>query len=213
MIRPKYPDEVIYSIARVTLANARENVADLNSFGITAEVLTAFETSIETAAALPSGPVLLLGQKNLTGNKNSAIDACYDWGKALQTRLKFVFGRKSPQSDTFPNKSFLAARTSETRMAAVMEVLLSLAEQYQDALAAAGQTPEVIAAGRTLLTQMREAEAQQELKKAAKNAGNRKRYKQLDEIYETTNRVNEIGRLVFKNDPDKQALFKSRWPR
>ena len=117
------------------------------------------------------------------------------------------------QATSFPAVEFADAIRSEKKMLPLMEGMLSLAQKYSADLSSHGQTPEVITRGLDLLAELRDADAAQELKKDDKQAASQTRYQQFAQLYETVNRINKVGRLVFKDDPARLTLFESKWPR
>ncbi len=212
MNRPRFSEQIILSVAKTTLTNARNNLTGLSEFGVNEDLLNQFEANIRTAEALPGETQKRIELKELTRDKDEALDACYAWGRKLQTRLELAFGKNSSQTKSFPTKEFGKAASSENTMMSVMEILLSLAEQHKTELANYGQTPEVLAQGSQCLDELRAADAAQELKKDTKLGATRERYQHFQTIYDTVNRINKVGRLVFASDPVRLALFESKWP-
>lgn len=212
MNRPRFSEETILSVAKTTLENARTYQADLASFGVTTQLLDAFESNIQAAEALPDETANRINLRGITQEKDSALEACTEWGRRLRTRLEMAFGNKSPQVSLFPSKELTAAADSESQMMPVMEILIDLATQHQTELAAVGQTPEILAEGGSLLEELRQADQAQELRKDTKLSATQERYQQFQVLYDTVNRINKVGRLVFKDDPVKLALFQSKWP-
>jgi len=212
MSRPKFTEETILSVAKTTLANARSHLVALGEFGVTEAMLNEFEGNIQAAEALPDEVSNRIDLKSLTQEKTDSLEVCYQWGRKLRTRLQLAFGNNSPQAKSFPSKQFNAAINSESKMMPVMEILINLATQYQTELAAQGQTPEILAQGSQLLESLRQADQAQELKKDEKRSATQERYQKFQIIYDTTNRINKVGRLVFENDPVNLPLFESKWP-
>ena len=89
--------------------------------------------------------------------------------------------------------------------------MISLADKYQSELASYGQTEELRLRGATLLQNLRETDASQEVKKVEKKMATQERHQICQSIYDNVNRLNKIGRMVFENDPVHFALFESRW--
>lgn len=212
MNRPKFTEETILSVAKTTLANARSHLAALGEFGLTQAMLDEFESNIQAAEALPDEVSNRIDLKSLTREKADALDGCYQWGRKLRTRLQLAFGNNSSQAKLFPSKQFNAAINSESKMMPVMEILINLANQHQTELAAVGQTPEILTEGSALLESLRQADQVQELQKDAKKSATRERYQKFQIIYDTVNKINRVGRLVFENDPVNLTLFESKWP-
>lgn len=212
MNKLKFSEETILSVSKTTLANARAQLAGLAEFGISQQLLDDFEANIQAAEALPNEVSNRIDLRDMTRGKDEALEACYQWGRMLRARLQLAFGNTSAQAKAFPGKEFKTALSSESKMMPVMEILISLAAQYQTELAAVGQTPEILAEGSALLDSLRQADQSQELKKDQKRSATQERYQKFRIIYDTVNRINRVGRLVFENDPVKRALFESKWP-
>ncbi len=212
MTRPRFREEVILLNAKTTLDNARSKVDKLSDFGIDGEFLNDFEARIQTTEAQPRDIVLRFEQRDSTQAKNDVLANCHTWGREFRTRIELGFGGQSPELKSFPSTAFNKAAKSETRMMVVMEGLVDLAERYKDALAPFGHSEEIINQGKQLLADLRLKDKQQELKKAHKDSATRGRRKHFQEIYQKTNMINKVGRLVFKDDPSIQSLFESKWP-
>ena len=211
MARIQYSEEKILSVSKTALNNARENLIALSVFGVTEEMLNQFQSDINTTEALPDDDSLKIDLKNFTHSKDEALDACYQWGRKLRTRLQLAFGRNSIQLNSFPSSKFNQAISSESKMMPVMETLYNIANQYQTQLATYGQTPEIVEQCTVLLNSLREADAVQESKKDDKKSSTQDRYIKFNVLYDMVNRINKIGRLVFENDPVKLPLFESKW--
>lgn len=143
MNKPRFSEETILSVSKTTLENARTYQADLASFGVTTQLLDEFESNIQAAEALPDETANRINLRGITQEKDSALEACTEWGRRLRTRLEMAFGNKSPQVSLFPSKELSAAADSESQMMPVMEILIDLATRHQTELAAVGQTPEI----------------------------------------------------------------------
>ena len=212
MERPNFSEETVLSVAKTTLNNARVNQSALSEFGVSEEMLNQFDSGIQAAEALSTEDYNRIELRGLTQDKEDALDSCYQWGRRLRTRMQLAFGRDSSKFKSFPSSEFNSAVHSESIMMPVMETLIKLAKKCQDQLASYGQTPEIMAQGSELLTALRGADAVQEIKKDDKRSATQERYQTFKGLYDTVNRINKIGRLVFENDPIKLALFESKWP-
>ncbi len=213
MARTVYPDEVIISVARLTLNNARLHLEALSKFGFTAEVLQQFDLDITECEALPREGTQKEKVKESTRNKNHVLGTSYEWCRDLQSRLEIVFGKKSPEYDAFPNKEFRKSEKSEIVLLSIFERIIGLSEKYQSALVKAGQTPEIIQTGKDLYQQLRQVNLAQEIKKSEKHTATLQRQQKFANIYEMTNKINKIGRQIFKNEPNIMQLFQSKWPK
>ena len=68
-------------------ANARTHLAALAEFGVTAATLDQFGAAIQTAEALSRETQHRIELKDLTHDKEQALDACFQWGRKLRVRL------------------------------------------------------------------------------------------------------------------------------
>ncbi len=98
-------------------------------------------------------------------------------------------------------------------MLGIFDMIIELAGKHQAQLAAAGQTPAMIQQGKNLSQQLRDANVAQEVKKDEKYTATQERRQKFLALYDTINKINKIGRLVFKHDPVKRVLFESKWPK
>jgi len=206
-------EESILAIAKTTHEHATTHLAAMAAFGLTEAMLTQFQTDIDTAEAMKSETDQRIALRLLTVDKEDALDACVLWGRQLRTRLQLAFGRGSVQAQSFPAEAFNRGGSSERMMMPVMETLISLAHQYSTALTDYGQDETVIAQGETALADLRTADSQQELKKDHKRAATQERGQAFQVLYDTVNRINKIGRMVFEGDPVNLTLFESKWTR
>lgn len=212
MQRSGITEESILSVSKTTLSNARVNLTALAEFGVTETMLNQFDADIQAAEVLPGEKQQKIELGDLTQQKTGALDACYQWGRKLRMRLQLAFGKDSPQAKSFPGKDFQNAVHSENKMMSVMKVLISLAEKYQTELIPVGQTPEILSEGSELLKNLQTADSRQELQKDTRKQATQGRQQQFKNLYEMINKINNIGRMVFKDDPARLTLFASKWP-
>jgi len=212
MDRAGYSEETILTVSKTTLNNARNHLPALGEMGITETTLQQFDKDIQTAEAQPREAFNRIELKSRTQIKNEMKGDCLIWARKLQTRIELAFEKKSPEATSLPIKDFRAAQSSEKATMNLMETLVKVAEKYQTQLAPHGQTPEVLAQGLELLNQLRSADTAQEIKKEEKTTATKERNEKFLLLYETVNKINKVGRLVFKDDPIKRALFESKWP-
>ncbi len=213
MNRPRFSEETILSIAKTTLVNARTHETELNQYGITAAMLTQFDTDIQAAEALPDELQNRMVLRGYTQDKDGALDNCYLWGRQLRVRLETAFGKKSPEVKSFPSRQFKSALGSEKGMMPVLETLLLLADTYKETLANFGQTDAVLAQGAQCLTDLRAKDATQEVKKDEKRKATLERHQTFQGLYDTVNKINRVGRLVFTGNAVNLTLFTTKWPR
>lgn len=212
MASPVYSEEVVLEVAATVLSHARANLSALSAFGINEGMLQEFENGINEAKALPREISNRAQLKVQTRTKQEVLDNCYDWSTHTKLRIEMAFGRKSVQTNAFPSKEVRRGRKSERVMLGIFEMIIGLAEQYQTELAAYGQTEDFLTQGKDLYQQLRAANEAQELKKKEKVAATKVRREKFKALYDTVNRINKAGQVVFKNEPAKQVLFQRLWP-
>ena len=213
MKKPRFTEKVILPVSKTTLAAAREHQADLSRFGATVEQLDDLESRIQAAESVTIDSVNVLGQKQSTGQKNVALEACYDWARDLAFRMELAFGKSSVEYRAFPSGALNDAKTSERSMIALMPALIRFATDHHAVLSAKGQTDAIRDTGATLLAALKSANEAQEMQKLLRTSDTQDRYNRLKSIYETVNKINRIGQRVYRDNPAKFALFKSRWPK
>lgn len=213
MSRPKHPDETILSVAKTTSANARKHLDSFTEFGITEAVLNEFDQKIAVVEKTPSDLAQRIEQKEFTGAKNTALVECGEWINKLKTRMEFAFGKNSTEFAAFPAKELKKAQHSEDQMMRVMEICLNIGAKHQTALAPHGQTPEVLNRGRQLHTELCQADRVQEIQKSSKRSVTQERNELFQELYDTVNKINKAGQIIFKNDLVNRVLFESPWPK
>lgn len=206
-------EETILAIAKTTHEHATTHLAALAAFGLNEAMLTEFQGDIDIAQAMKDETAQRIELRLLTVDKDEALHACVAWGRQLRTRLQLAFGRGSVQAQSFPGAAFTRSVNSEKGMMAIMETLIALAKQYSTELTAFGQDEAVITEGETALADLRTADQQQELKKDHKRSATQERHEIFQRLYDTINRINKIGRIVFEGDAVHLALFESKWPR
>lgn len=113
-------EELILTVARTTLTNARDNQPALAKFGVTVAYLDELSTHIMEAENMPVNEKERIDVKNLTMDKDEALDKCNGWGKDLRIRLEFAFGKNSPQVREVNAATLAEASRSETAMIPVM---------------------------------------------------------------------------------------------
>lgn len=178
MSRPRFSARVILPLAHI---------------GITAETLDELENRIETARKLPNEEVDRRKVNIGTQSQNRSLRNCFEWGRDLQKRMIWAFGKTSPEMALFPVRSLQVGQMSESHMREVMPILIELATTHHQKLAAFGQTAAIRDQGQVLLDQLRETRERQELQKNGKRSGRRQRHKELYAIYETVNNVHMLG--------------------
>ncbi len=208
----RHSEGIILSVAKTTLQTLRDLIAQLSEFGLDTAVADQFDADITAAEAMPTDLHNRISLRQLTSDKEEALNACWQWGRKLRTRLQLAFGANSPQSKSFPSKEFSDSANSENNMMSVMKVLTALAETHKDVLANFGQTPEILAEGSVLLDDLRGADAVQEQQKDSKRVATEERHQVFQKLYDTVNRINKVGRIVFQDDPANRSRFDSKWP-
>lgn len=212
MTKTKKSEELILSTALTTYQNATENKTSLESFGINDALLEEFHQKIVQAQAMPKEEQKRIELNAVTSAKNKTLEDCYNWSKQLKLRVELAFGKTSVESKAFSTSNLRKAQYSEQQMMVTMPALLELAQNHNNVLANFGQTPEFIQNGTQFLESLKSADQLQEQKKSLKQSVSEERHILFNELYETINKINKVGKMVFVNDSAKAVLFKSNWP-
>ena len=69
----------------------------------------------------------------------------------------------------------------------------------------------VLAKGTNLLGQLKGTDYDQELKKLHKKNATQVRHDKFKHLYNTVNKVNKVGRMMYKDDPANYVLFETPW--
>jgi hypothetical protein len=201
----------IISASKKVLDIAREHIKQMSLFGITEYYLSNFELKILECEDFINRDIEIIELKDLTNRKYKALEDCYNWGRQLALRVEIAFGKKSEQFDNFPSKHLLESQKSDEKMLSLMEVLISISKKYSVELFDFGQTVEVIEEGLKFYRTLRIANAAQEKKKDSKKESTKNRREKFYDLYEIVNKINKVGRTVYKSDRTKKNLFKSYW--
>lgn len=205
------PLDQLLEEARLKLAIVRERVEDLKTFGITAEWIDQFEADIATAVSYPSFDQQRTELKALTAAKDAKLQECVQWGRKLRFRMSIVAQGKPTTVMQFPSKEWNQAEKNESRLITLFPTLLQLATSHATALVEAGQTEADLTLGETLLEELVAANQTQEeynLKRTGVTAERRTAYRKL---YDTVNRINKSGQLIYGTDTAEGRLFRSAW--
>lgn len=211
MTTTKHSEELILSTALTTHQNATENKASLSSFGINDALLDEFQQKIVKAQAMPKEEQKRVELNDITAAKNQTLENCYNWGKQLKLRVELAFGKKSPQAAAFTTVKFTEAKKSESQMLVTMQALIALAQTNNLQLTAFGQTEEFVQQGTDLLELLKTNDSLQESSKVTKRSISEERHILFNELYETINKINKVGQMVFASDFAKLELFKVKW--
>lgn len=211
-ISPPFSESTILSVGRIVLSIAREHQDALAGGGLSHSRIDRMETDIDSLEAAPTAKENDLTLRGKTEAKNEALDACYMWGRSLEQRLVDRFGDDSPEVERFPTSRFSEAVDKENEMMMVMPTLFSLIDELEANLDGDGDLADFRAEGAADLETLRNKELAQELFKV--DMGTQARHRQVlrRRIYDTVNDINRTGRRVYRNDPEKRNLFRSRWP-
>jgi len=201
----------ILSISKNTLDLSKEYLLSLSAYGVNSAFLTKFENEIAEAENLLNRDLDIIRLKELTFEKNIALENCYNWGRQLAIRIEIGFGKKSKEYVNFPSKKLLNAQRNEKLLIPLMQVIIEISENYVEKLSEFGLTEETILEGKQLYGNLKEIN---DLQKTRKNENKRKtneRKFKFRNLYETVNKINKIGRMVFKSEPHKRKQFVSPW--
>jgi len=212
MNRLNHSEETILKVAGVTSGNARAHLAVLSTFGVTETLLNQFDADIQTARAMPVDETQRIELSGLTSSKDDILDKCYDWCGDARLRLEMAFGFGCVQLKQAPSQELNPARNSESAMIPFMKKMIKLTTDNHVELSAQGQTEAIRDQGPQLLEQLTQADNLQETGKDTKKAVTQSRYVLFKKIYDQVNKLNKVGRRVFRDDPVNLVLFQSKWP-
>jgi hypothetical protein len=211
MKRPHYKESIVLERSDHFLTCAREDEADLTSFGISKEFLNDFQARKEYAESLPDWEGQLMEIKDETGKKNTVLADCFEWGKDFRAKLEIRYGKSSRQMKRFPSSSFNVADRSERRMISVMKNLLRMAKSLQPEMMEVGVTDEFITGGQSLLDLLRTANLSQEDQKSDSKEITRDRYGIFSNLIEDCNKIRTAGKRVYKDNPSKLSRYDVKW--
>ncbi len=207
------PHSQILEEARLKTAIARQHLDALSQYGMTADWLDELETATNEAERIPTHQQQLGEMKSLTAAKDEALEACQEWGRRLRYRMQLAFEDKTPTGMQFPTKDFRTSERSEAKMIALFPSLLELARQHQPTLIPFGHTEEETTLGDTLFTTLKatnEAQEQYNFTRTTITAQRRQAYRYL---YDSINRINQMGQMVYGPDTPDGSQFRSNWNR
>ena len=207
------PAERILEETRLKLALARDRVASLADFGITAEWLDTLAADIDAALAIPSYERQLAELQQLTAAKDARLAECLQWARQLRFRFEIVAKGNLLPSNPFPSRNLTQCDRNESKLIALMPTLLQLARTHAEALATAGQTEEIIATGDRHLADLVAANQAQEEYNLNRTAVTAQRRAAFNKLYDAVNRINRTGQMVYGPDTADGNLFASNWRR
>ena len=202
--------EKILSVSKKTLKIAKEHVKTFSVFGITSIFLQEFEKEISDAEKLLTLRIQRIELKEYTVNKNLELQNCYNYGRELSIRLEIAFGKNSIEMNNFPSKELLQAQKNEEKMFILMDTIINIAEKYFSQLINFGFTEEILTKGKELKNALQESNNKQEQQKEINKKQTKDRKEKFSELYKTVNKINKIGRTIYKNTTEKH-YFSSPW--
>lgn len=201
----------IISASKKALDIAKEHLNSFSLFGITSTYLSNFENKILECEDFINRDIEIIELKELTNRKYKALEDCYNWGRQLALRVEIAFGKKSEQFKNFPSRQLIEALRSDDKMLSLMEVLLLISKKNAVELYEFGQTNEVIEEGKSHYRNLKISNSAQEKKKESKKESTKTRKEKFHELYEFVNKINKVGRTIYKNEKSKKNIFKSPW--
>jgi hypothetical protein len=191
--------ERILAQAEVSLRVAREHAAALGS-----KFPPSKTDRIEALLGQVRGLYDVQAEKKVgaaTGNVpvQELVGQAKDWIRDVRTAADNAFEREPEVRDEFHKGGVLGS--SVPKLLARLTSMLALAEVHKTALAEWGVTPEDVAAGRKLVTDLKNADATQE--QALKNLPPKTRElnEAKGELYLLLKALARTGRRVFKSNP------------
>jgi hypothetical protein len=213
MVNPGLPAPLdrILEEARLKLAIAQEYITDLNGFGITEEWLKQIQQNIETVENIATFDLQKTELKALTATKDEKLAQCVEWGRKLRLRMSLAIADNKLKGVEFPNKTWVASEKNESKLITFMPTLINLAKTHAKVLETVGQQAEEIAAGEKLFKELTAANQAQEEYNIKRKGVTVERQTVYRRLYDSVNRINRVGQMVFNNNPAVNRLFSSSW--
>jgi hypothetical protein len=205
------PLDRILEEARLKAAIAEEHLAALSSFGIDRDWLDQVQADIQAIADIPTFELQKAELKQLTSAKDAKLDECKEWGKQLKLRMTLAAADKKLKGVEFPTKAWNDCLANESKLIAFSPMLIDLAKTHASVLETIGQPADYVAQGEQLLKDLIVAnQAQQEynIKRKGVTVDRQSVYRSL---YDSVNRINKVGQLVFSDNAAIKVLFASTW--
>jgi hypothetical protein len=213
MVNPGLPVPLdrILEEARLKSAIALEHLADLSNFGITEEWLKQIQEDLETVENIATFDLQKTELKTLTAIKDEKLAKCVQWGRKLRLRMSLAIADDKLKGVEFPNKTWVASEKNESKLITFMPTLINLAKTHAQVLETVGQKTEEIATGESLLKELTAANQTQEEYNIKRKGVTVERQTIYRRLYDSVNRINRVGQMVFNNNPAVSRLFSSSW--
>ncbi|MCP4181447.1 MAG: hypothetical protein GY756_27100 [bacterium] len=201
----------LFPNARTCISIVRDNIDKFIKFNETDVTIDEFESDVDEAESIWDDKMERMDLKSLTSIKDEFLTKSFNWGRDLYLRVKLALSKNPNISIIFPSKDLQKSRYNDSLMISLLEILIKLAEDKSEYLAPHGLTPDVIQEGKDLLQNLRKSDYEQELKKLTRKGATDVRHKLYKKIYDKINSLNEMGRNIFADEPEKLRLFESPW--
>ena len=205
------PFDRILEEGRLKLAVAEEHLAALSDFGINQQWLNKFKKDIEAVADISTYDAQLGELKELTAVKEAKLAECIEWGQKLRLRITLATQDKKLKGTEFPSKTWTQSQRNESKLITFFPTLIKLAKTHAEVLATVGQTEAEIKAAETMLKELIVANQNQEEYKLKRTNVTAERQRAYRVLYDSVNRINQIGQMVYNNDEANKLLFRSNW--
>ncbi len=205
------PSDRILEEANLKLALAKKHLKALSNFGLTQQWINQMQDEIDTVMTIPSFDLQKAELKALTATKDQKLTECVEWGRTLRLRMDLATSDNQLKNVEFPRSRWSECEKNESKLITFFPTLINLAKTYTQALATVGQTPEYLKQGEKLLKELAEANQAQEEYNIERKTVTVRRKTIYRSLYDKINRINQIGQMVFKNDPEIKVLFESSW--
>ncbi|MGK7930269.1 MAG: hypothetical protein AB4041_02390 [Microcystaceae cyanobacterium] len=205
------PMNRILEEARLKVAIAKEHLNSLSTFGINQTWIDQFEQEIDTAVSIPIYEQQLSELKQLTSAKDAKLTECIEWGQKLRLRIDLASKQKQLTNVNFPSSHWSQAQQNESKLINLFPALIGLAKTHANVLENLGQTPQETKTGEQLLDDLIKANQAQEEYKIKRTQVTSERRAAYRKLYDRVNTINQVGKMVYTNNPSVALLFASSW--
>jgi len=172
-----------------------------------AAFVTAYNTQIDTAEALPDDFVVSGQQEALTDIVEQKMEECRRKFVHIKRFVRKAFPAQPGIWDEFGFSGYLAARHSQPKMVIFFRDLSSVASSHSAQLIAVNYTQPMIDEIQTLYTEITAADSSQEIKKQTRKTSTQSRVLAYNSLYEVGLDICESGQVIYEDDPAKFNMF------
>ncbi|MHB8904612.1 MAG: hypothetical protein ACYC6D_00625 [Melioribacteraceae bacterium] len=162
---------------------------------------------IEAGNTVAQDSLYVSGQTELTKNVELKMTESRDFFQMMKYFIEKAFPNRKEIWTQFGVNDYDKARTSETKMIQFLGVLHKTAVEFKTELIAAGFSQEKIDKIAALLTELINADYEQEMSKKKRPAITQERIEKLNECYSIMQKVSKAGKIIFANNRAKYDQY------